>query len=197
MGRLRRPLRAATTRRRACGRPVKASLGWDAARLIARRDGEIAGGVQLLIRNIGRAGAVAFAPRVRCSNSDDPTLVSVLERAVMDFGRHHGIRYVQAPAARRRRGRRAGAAGARLDAERDRRRADIHRSGAHRRPDETLLAAMRKSTRKGIRKAAEAGLQVRVGGETDLDDVLPARAGDGEPAGLRPVPGALLRDDVA
>ena len=147
---------------------VKATLGWEAARLIARRDAEIAGGVQLLVRGLGRAGAVAFAPRGPVLGSDDPELVAVLERAVMRLGRRQGIRYVklQPPEGRDAAARALRARGwtpsaieaapvcsvrVRID-----------------RPDDAILGAMRKSTRKGIRKAAEAGLQVRTGGEEDL-----------------------------
>ena len=148
---------------------VKASLGWSATRLIARRDGEIAGGVQLLTRGIGRAGAVAFAPRGPVLAGDDPQLLGALERAVMDFGRDHSVRYVKLQPPE------GGEAAARLLRSRGwtpsaiaaaptstvRVRIDV--------PDAELLGAMRKSTRKGIRKAAAAGLQVRAGSEADLE----------------------------
>lgn len=147
---------------------VKASLGWDATRLIARRDGEIVGGVQLLTRGIGRAGAVAFAPRGPVLVNDDPELVATLERAVMRHGRRRGIRYVklQPPeghhdvvAALLLRGWGASAIAA---APRVTVRVRIDR------PEEAILAGMRKSTRRRIRQADAAGLRVRAGTEADL-----------------------------
>jgi lipid II:glycine glycyltransferase (peptidoglycan interpeptide bridge formation enzyme) len=147
---------------------VKGSLGWDAVRVIVRERGAIVGGVQLLTRRVSAIGSVAFAPRGPILATSDPRLLDAVLKAAMALGRARRIRYLklQPPVDRpdlvdalKARGWVPSAVEAapsatvqvRLD-----------------RPEEDILARMRRSTRRGARQSVDRGLEIRVGGASDF-----------------------------
>ena len=147
---------------------VKASLGWEAARIVAREEGAIVGGAQLLMRRVNRFGSVAFAPRGPILGSPDPHVLDSVVEGVMALGRAEHIRYIklQPPVDRpdlvgalEARGWTQSAVEAAPTAT-VRVRLD--------RPEEEILAGMRRSTRRGARQSVERGLDIRAGGPDDF-----------------------------
>jgi lipid II:glycine glycyltransferase (peptidoglycan interpeptide bridge formation enzyme) len=147
---------------------VKASLGWEAARVVVRQEHAIVGGVQLLMRRVNRFGAVAFAPRGPILGSPDPQVLESVLAGVMALGRAERIRYLklQPPVDRpdlvgalEARGWAQSAVEAAPTAT-VRVRLD--------RPQEEILAGMRRSTRRGARQSVERGLDIRIGGPDDF-----------------------------
>jgi len=147
---------------------VKASLGWDAVRVIVREGDRIAGGVQLLTRRVGRLGSVAYGPRGPLLASNHPEVFGSALRTAMDVARARRIRYVklQPPVDRpdlvlalEARGWATSAIEAAPTAT-VRVRLD--------RPEEDILAGMRRSTRRGTRRSVDCGLRIRVGGAKDV-----------------------------
>lgn len=148
---------------------AKEVLGWDAARLVVRRDGEIVAGIQLLMRKVGRIGWVGFAPRGPLLPEHDRAALELLHAALMDYARAHAVLYlkVQPPTNRydlvpllRGLGWTPSALEAAPTATL---RVDLTPS------TDELLACMRRTTRQHIRQGESRGLRVRVGGESDLE----------------------------
>ena len=147
---------------------VKAVQGFQAARILLRRDGGIVGGCQILLRRLGKVGAVAYVPRGPVMADRDPDALDVVLAALDDLAAQERILLLklQPPADRqdlallleargfvRSRVETAPVASVRVD---------LHR------PAEELLAAMHPSTRKNIRRAERRGVRVRHGGEADI-----------------------------
>lgn len=61
---------------------VKARYGWETLRLVARRDGKIAGGAQVLTRRIGRLGRIGYLARGPAVPAGEIELALALVRAV-------------------------------------------------------------------------------------------------------------------
>ncbi|MGH3993695.1 MAG: lipid II:glycine glycyltransferase FemX, partial [Pseudonocardiaceae bacterium] len=147
---------------------VKSVLGWDGARLVVRRDGAIAGGVQVLTRSLGPGIRVGFAPRGPILGSDDSGLLDLVHQGVLEFGREQRVRYlkVQPPADRHDLVPALGDRGWTPSAIEAAPSATVR---VEMRPSEDeILGAMRQSTRTKIRQSMKRGLHVRVGGEGDF-----------------------------
>lgn len=149
---------------------VKRVLGWSATRLVVREDDAVVGGVQLLVRDIGRLGRVAFAPYGPLVAPGSERQLDSLHSALLEFGRDERIRYLKVqPAAQRQdlvealseRGwtpsslAAAPAATVLIDVTAD---------------EDELLGRMRRNTRKSIRASARKGLTTSTAGEERLDD---------------------------
>jgi lipid II:glycine glycyltransferase (peptidoglycan interpeptide bridge formation enzyme) len=74
---------------------VKTVVGWEAARVVVRRDGEIAGGCQLLIRRLPALGAVAYGAKAPLASSSDPNIVRTLLAGIDRLAKDRGILYVK------------------------------------------------------------------------------------------------------
>lgn len=146
---------------------VKAVQGWRAARVVALQGGAIAGGAQLLLRDLPVGGTLAYAPRAPLVPREP-----ALERAVLDavdaLCARERVLYLklQPPGDRHDLGpvlEARGYVASDLEAAPVATvRVDVTR------PDDELLAAMRTTTRANVRKAQRRGLTVREGGAADL-----------------------------
>lgn len=147
---------------------VKAVLGWDAVRLVVHQSGAVVGGVQILTRSAGRVGRVGFAPRGPLLASRDPRLLDELHAAIIDFGRSERVRYlkIQPPTDRHDLVAALQAHGWAPSALEAAPTATVRVDLAP--PQEEILARMRQTTRRNVRKAERAGLRVRIGGERDM-----------------------------
>ena len=147
---------------------VKGQVGWRATRVILRRGGVIVAGCQLLYREAGRLGSVAFAPRAPLVRARDPALLENVVMGVHRAARDAGVFYLKLsppvggeeiePALQALGFVKSGlAAGPSATV-----RVDLARQ------PEQLLAGMRASTRSNIRKADRKGVKARIGGREDL-----------------------------
>jgi lipid II:glycine glycyltransferase (peptidoglycan interpeptide bridge formation enzyme) len=167
---------------------VKAREGWRPVRLLARRDGELVGGAQLLVRPT-RLGAIGYCPRgPLLLDEHDPATLGALLDGLAKLARRERILYVkvQPPAGRddiaqvlRDRGFVAGdmqaapVATVRIDL---------------RQPLEEILANMRSATRQKIRKATRKGIAVREAGASGLAAFGEVLAATGRRQGFAPYP---------
>jgi peptidoglycan pentaglycine glycine transferase (the first glycine) len=167
---------------------VKGVQGWGAERLVVRRSGTIVAGVQVLTREVGRLGRIAFAPRGPLVASGDSRVTEFLHTALLQFGREERIRYlkVQPPAEREdlsRAFRAHGWAPSSLEA------APTATVVVDLAPsDDELLRAMRKSTRQSIRKSMRSGLHIRAAGEEGLDALWRMLSATAKRQGFTPYP---------
>ena len=166
---------------------VKATVGWTALRIIARRDDEIVGGAQLLIRPIralGHVGYVAHGP-VAVPGAED-VAEQVLDE-VERFARERRIRHLTIqpphgstvptdPGARRYIASTSQVApGATIIVDLD---VDA----------DELLARMRRKTRYNVRTGTRKGITVRTGSESDIDTYHQMVIATGERQGFTPFP---------
>jgi peptidoglycan pentaglycine glycine transferase (the first glycine) len=173
---------------------VKAIQGWRAARVVLERDATIVAGAQLLVRNVPRVGAIAFAPCAPLTAGREPELLASALEAMRAAVRDERAIYLklQPPNDRQ-------------DADPVLRAAGFVRSDLAPGPEATvrvdlrpepdrLLAQMRSSTRSNIRKAQRKGVTVRAGGEEDLEAFYSIVASTGERQGFDAYPPAYYRE---
>lgn len=147
---------------------IKAILGWRAVRVVARRDGVVVAGCQLLVRRFGPAGALAYAPRGPLARVQDQEAMSAVLDTLDGLAREERIRLlkVQPPIERE-------------DLEFELRRRGFRPSAQEATPGATVLvdlaagedrvlAGFRSSARSNVRKAERRGVRIRLGGEPDL-----------------------------
>ena len=175
---------------------VKAAHGWRPLRLRLRRDGEIVGGAQLLVRSL-RLGAIAYCPRGPLLREQEPERVGELIAALAPIARREHILYVkmQPPVGR-------------ADMEPALRENGFVASDMQaapmatvrvylRRPAQEILAGMRSATRQKIRKAERRGVLVREAGAAGLQSFARLLEATGRRQGFSPYPveyyGEILR----
>jgi len=147
---------------------VKSLSGWGSLRLLAHQDADLVGGVQLLTREFGSLGRVAFAPRGPILADRDPGLEERLISAIFELGREEKIRYLKVQPPTERDDlvaalRKGGWSPSTLEAAPVATvRVDLAQS------TDELLARMHRSHRQHLRAAERKGLRARVGGERDL-----------------------------
>ncbi len=74
---------------------VKAPLGWQATRVIARREGRIAGGAQILYRRVPLvAGSIGYLTKGPLLPPGDPALEDLVMRQVREVARQKRIRFL-------------------------------------------------------------------------------------------------------
>jgi lipid II:glycine glycyltransferase (peptidoglycan interpeptide bridge formation enzyme) len=149
---------------------VKAAAGLRATRVLLRRDGELVGGCQMLVRRLPLVGNLAYLPRGPLLGSREPELADAMLAAVRRVARRERIVFlkIQPPvdradlaAALEARGmvsselHTAPAASVRVDV------------GVHP-DDDSLLKAMRKTVRNRVRQAQRHGIEVRTADGADL-----------------------------
>ncbi len=146
---------------------VKAKQGWRPLRLRLQRNGELAGGCQLLLRPL-KVGSIAYCPHGPVTRDRDPATVAILLDALASVARRERILYlkVQPPV--------GGGDIEPMLLERGYVASDL--SAATRAtvrvhldcgPDD-ILARMRASTRRNIRHAPGKGVVVREAGAAGL-----------------------------
>ena len=147
---------------------LKAQLGWQAVRILARKNNEIVGGVQMLIRSYGPLGAVGHVPKGPVVTTGEPGLAQRIVTELQELAKKSGVRYlhVQPP-------------NNGMDMVQLLQDQGFFPSVAksmlpttvlvNLRPDaDDILAQMRKKTRYGIRRSAKDGIVVRSGSAQDL-----------------------------
>jgi lipid II:glycine glycyltransferase (peptidoglycan interpeptide bridge formation enzyme) len=73
---------------------VKGSLGWRAARVVARRDGDIVGGAQVLIRPVAGLGGVGYIANGPVLALADPALLDLVLRELRSVARRLRVQHV-------------------------------------------------------------------------------------------------------
>ena len=148
---------------------VKALLGWRAVRVMVRREGDIVAGGQLLMRPLPIGGAVGYVSKGPLLALDDPLLADLVIGELGCVGRANHLKYlvVQPP----RNG--EGVVGRLLS---HGFRSALTEVGTLAtvvldlsRELDSILAAMRRNTRRNIRLGKRRGITVREGTERDLD----------------------------
>ena len=124
---------------------VKATVGWEPFWVVVRRGDRIVCGVQLLSRQVGRLGRVAYGAKGPLSEAADPWGLDLLLRELDRLG--HAARWVQSAIGA------APLASVRLDL---------------RESEDDLLAGMDRTRRKLARNYERNGVVVRSGGESDM-----------------------------
>ena len=148
---------------------VKAVLGWRAARVVMRREDRIVAGCQMLIRDVSRLGAIAYAPRGPLLGVEGPEQADQVIAGMHELAARERIFLLKAqtPAGQWASSSKLEAAGFRPSPLEAGPTAtvlvDLRRS------EDAILAGMRSGTRSNIRKAQRKGVTVRVGGSADLD----------------------------
>jgi peptidoglycan pentaglycine glycine transferase (the first glycine) len=147
---------------------VKAVVGWQATRVVARLDGEIAGGCQVLMRRVGPFGAVAYAAKAPLARGEDPAVVGVVLAGIDRLARAERIVYVKLqPPLLSAEDAVAGARPALI-------RSDLAAAPTCTvrvrtdRPPEDIFRGFHRGVRSNIRKAERRGVQIRDGGDDDL-----------------------------
>jgi lipid II:glycine glycyltransferase (peptidoglycan interpeptide bridge formation enzyme) len=147
---------------------VKGVLGWRGTRVVVREGGEIVGGAQVLVRDVGPFGRVGTSAHGPLLARRDPRLVDLIHDGLLELARGERIRYlkVQPPVDSvhlapelRDRGWTPSALSAAPSATV---RVDLRAS------EDEILARMQASTRKKIRQAERRGLRLREGGSDDF-----------------------------
>jgi peptidoglycan pentaglycine glycine transferase (the first glycine) len=166
---------------------VKATQGWWPIRLRLRRDGELVGGCQLLLRSLP-VGAIAYCPRGPVMADLDQTALGIVLDALASVALRHRILYVkvQPPAGR----------GDIEHALRERGFVISDMPAAPvatvlvdlRRTPEELLAGMRAKARRCARKAMRDGIDVRPAGEAGMAAFARLIARASERHGYTPYP---------
>jgi peptidoglycan pentaglycine glycine transferase (the first glycine) len=72
-----------------CWAQVKATLGWEAARLSIEEDGRIIAGAQLLFRRIPLAGSIGYVTKGPIMASTDPELAQSVLQGILQVARLH------------------------------------------------------------------------------------------------------------
>jgi peptidoglycan pentaglycine glycine transferase (the first glycine) len=147
---------------------VKTTNGWSVCRVVARRNREIVGGAQILIRRMPLIGAIGYVPRGPVLAEDNPVLMGLMLDTLRTLAREQRIHYVlvQPPHGHPRctslfetRGFRPSIVQAAPTATV---LVDLTRS------TEDLLARMKSKTRYNVRLGLRKGVSVRSGNEDDL-----------------------------
>jgi lipid II:glycine glycyltransferase (peptidoglycan interpeptide bridge formation enzyme) len=148
---------------------VKATLGWQALRVVARRGDDIVGGAQLLVRPVRGLGAVGYVANGPVLQRPDPSLADQLLAQVRRTARSHRVQHVTMQPFR----------DGDVLADALARRGDLP-STTKVTPQATslldlgvgtdgLLAGMSARTRYNVRLGPRRGLVVREGDERDLE----------------------------
>jgi hypothetical protein len=174
---------------------VKALQGWRSARMTVTRDGSIHGGAQLLYRSIPLVGATGFVARGPVLASDDPALAAVAAEGLERLAEACKVVYVIVQPCRER----AEVMAPRLLRDGYRPAPEImapHHTTTSvldlSKGEEAILAAMRSSTRRGVRLARRRGAIVREGGAADLPAFHSLLASTGRRRGFSPPPGSFF-----
>lgn len=147
---------------------VKSTRGWGVCRVVARRNREIVGGAQILIRRLPLVGAIGYVPRGPVLAEDDPVLMGILLDTLRTLAREQRIHYVlvqpnhghpRSAALFETRGFRPSVVQAAPMATV---LIDLTRSS------EELMARMKGKTRYNVRLGLRKGVTVRSGTEADL-----------------------------
>jgi lipid II:glycine glycyltransferase (peptidoglycan interpeptide bridge formation enzyme) len=88
-----REVRASHTQSSSWGQ-VKGSLGWRAARVVVRRDDDIVGGAQVLIRPVTGLGGVGYIANGPVLASGDPALLDLVLRELRSTARRLRVQHV-------------------------------------------------------------------------------------------------------
>jgi lipid II:glycine glycyltransferase (peptidoglycan interpeptide bridge formation enzyme) len=174
---------------------VKASAGWQAARILLRRSGELVGGLQLLTREFPVLGRVGYVPRGPILTSQEPALLDAMLAVLWDHARRHRIAVVkiQPPVDR-----------ADIPALLESR--GLFASGLHTAPaasvvvdvgpdrdEDEIFRAMRATTRRRVRQARKQGVTVRTGGADDLPVLQAVIEATAQRQGFDPYPADYYR----
>jgi lipid II:glycine glycyltransferase (peptidoglycan interpeptide bridge formation enzyme) len=147
---------------------VKSTRGWGVCRMVARRNREIAGGAQVLIRRLPVVGAIGYVPRGPVLAEDDPVLMGILLDTLRTLAREQRIHYVlvQPPHGQPRSAALFETRGFRPSVVQAAPSAtvliDLTRS------TDELMARMKGKTRYNVRLGLRKGVTVRSGAEPDL-----------------------------
>ncbi len=168
---------------------VKRTVGWRALRVVVERDRRLVSGCQVLLRPLGRLGAVAYVPR---GPVDAPDATAAERAATLDaldrLAKEERFLHlkIQPPAG----GETAAAALQRRGYRRSRLETaptatvmlDVRRS------TEDLRAAMRANARRNLRRAERQGVVVREGDERDLATLIRLIGATASRQGFDPYP---------
>lgn len=148
---------------------VKAVSGLRAARVVARRDGEIVAGCQVLIRTVRGLGAVAYAGRGPLMGDPEPALLDSVLDGLDELAarRRVGLLKLQPPAGHHDMKAALAARGYQPSHLQAGPVATVRVPLAHD-SEKDLLASLRSNTRRDIRAGLRRGLEVRAGEETDV-----------------------------
>ena len=148
---------------------VKATVGWQAARIVVRERQAVVAGCQLLIRPVPLLGAIASVPRGPVALEHGPDLLHVVLSAVDRLARERRLALcqVQPPRESEAMTRALTAHGFRPSelaaAPTTTVRIDLDR------PQDEIWRSMRPGVRSNIGKARRRGVHVRSGGDDDMD----------------------------
>ena len=147
---------------------VKAVVGMRGIRVVARRDGAIVGGCQVLLRRVPVIGNVAYVPKGPVTRSRDAALADLILRGVDQVAADEGVSYLKlqppddgehlVPLLVRRRFRASSLSVAPTSTF----RLDV------RRPLDEILGGFRASVRSNIRKAERKHVHVRPAKEQEV-----------------------------
>jgi lipid II:glycine glycyltransferase (peptidoglycan interpeptide bridge formation enzyme) len=169
---------------------VKQVVGWQGMRIVAERDGVIAGGCQLLVRRLPVLGAVGYAAKAPLMRDDDPKLVAAVLDGLDRLARDRRILYVklQPPSDR--------AEAALVAGRGDLVASDLAPAPTCTvridtgRPLEDVFRSFHRGTRSNIRKSERRGVRIRAAGERDLPTFAGLVAATARRQGFPPYPPA-------
>ena len=173
---------------------LKAVFGWKATRIVVTRYDRIVAGAQILTRSLPFVGTIGYIPKGPVFDPDDPALydsfMSELHRIIGNLR----IRYINIQPPNN------GDCFARTLPERGFRPGKVQVAPTATviidlSPDtDTLLAEMRKKTRRYIRLGLRRGIVVREGTENDLPAFYGLLEATGRRQGFRPYPQAYFSE---
>jgi peptidoglycan pentaglycine glycine transferase (the first glycine) len=174
---------------------VKAQFGWTPLRLVAEREGRVVAAVSLL-KTTRRGIPVLYASRGPVADWGDRELAAGLLDALGALARREGVAFVRiSPAVP------AGddatrallAGGGWLRARKPLQHTATSVLRLEGRSPEELLASFHEKTRYNIRLAAKSGVEVRKGGEADLDVLHGMLVKTGERQGIETFPPGFFK----
>jgi lipid II:glycine glycyltransferase (peptidoglycan interpeptide bridge formation enzyme) len=171
---------------------VKATVGWSSLRVVARRDGAIAGGCQLLIRKTGPL-TMAYAPRGPVVGPDGEDVFDAIVKCLKQVAAERRLSYlkVQPPPAAIDLGERLAARGFVAS---DLEAAPVATVLVDLTPEpDELLQRMRKGVRSNVRKAVRHGIEVRTGDVGEVDTFGELVHATSERQGFSPYPTEYYR----
>jgi lipid II:glycine glycyltransferase (peptidoglycan interpeptide bridge formation enzyme) len=135
--------------------------------VVARREGAIVGGCQILHRRVGRVATIGSAPRAPLAR--EAALIPEITKGVERLARQAGIRYLKVQPAREQEWfvPELTAAGHRESGLEAAPTATVVLDLG--RPFEEIQAGLRSSTRRNVKRAEKRGVVVRSGGEEDVE----------------------------